>query len=46
MAEVTKKLLSNFIELFPGEWRTLSPDELLREIEIDDEIYHLRGMQG
>ena len=46
MAEVTKKLLSNFIELFLGELRTLSPDELLREIEIDGEIYHLRGMQG
>ena len=43
MAEVTKKLLSNFIELFLGEWQTLSADELLREIEIDEEIYQNGG---
>ncbi|UCG11054.1 MAG: lipoyl(octanoyl) transferase LipB [Deltaproteobacteria bacterium] len=46
MAEVTSKLLSSFIELLPGEWRTLSADELLREIAIDEEIYHLRSIQG
>ena len=45
MAEVTKKLLSNFIELFPGEWRTLSPDELLSNIDTDEEIYQSRSMQ-
>jgi len=45
MAEVTKKLLSNFIELFLGEWQTLSADELLREIEIDEEIYQIIGMK-
>ena len=45
MAEVTRKLLSNFIEHFPGEWQTLSADELLREIEIDEEIYQIIGMK-
>jgi lipoate-protein ligase B len=46
MAEVTKKLLSTFIGLFPGEWQTLTADQLLGEIEIDEEISQTRGMQG
>ena len=37
MAEVTMKLLSRFIGLFPEEWQTLTTDKLLREIEIDHE---------
>ena len=45
MAEVTKKLLSAFIGLFPGEWQTLTADQLLGEIEIDEEISQRRGMQ-
>ena len=44
MAEVTRKLLSTFIGLFPGEWQTLTADKLLREIEIDEEISQSRGM--
>ena len=46
LAEVTEKLLSNFIQLFPGKWRILSPDDLLREIEIDVENQPIRGIQG
>ena len=45
MAEVTRKLLSTFIGLFPGEWQTLTADKLLREIEIDEEISQSRGTQ-
>ena len=45
MAEVTRKLLSRFIELFPGKWQTLTADKLLREIEIDEKIYQSRGTQ-
>jgi len=32
MAEVTKKLLNNFIGLFPGEWREVSPAEVFRRV--------------
>ena len=45
MAEVTKKLLSKFIELFPGEWQTLTADELLRDINIHEGTYQNRSMQ-
>jgi len=45
MAEVTKKLLHNFIGLFPGEWRELSSAELFRRLTIEDEISHIRGLQ-
>ena len=37
MAEVTRKLLSKFIELFPGVWHEISPDQVLRKIEAEDE---------
>ena len=45
-AEVAKKLLRNFVELFPGEWQTLTAEELLCETEIDEGIYQIRAMQG
>lgn len=34
MAEVTRKLLSNFIELFPGEWQEITPTEVLGKFEL------------
>ena len=46
MAEVTKKLLNNFIGLFPGEWHEVSPAEVFGRVTIEDEISHIRGMQG
>lgn len=36
MEEVSQKVVSRFIELFPGAWREVSPIELFERVQIED----------
>jgi len=37
MEEVIKKVVDRFVELFPGKWRDISPNEVFGSIQIKDE---------
>ena len=36
MAEVTRKVLGNFVEVFPGEWHEITPTEAFTGVQIED----------
>jgi lipoate-protein ligase B len=37
MEEMVQKVVNRFVELFPGKWREVSPDEVFGRIQIQDE---------
>ena len=46
MMEVGDTVMRKFAELFPAQWREVSPAEVFGRVTIEDEISHIRGMQG
>jgi lipoyl(octanoyl) transferase len=46
MEEVTQKVEGRFVELFPGKWRKISPNELFGSIQIKDETVRTEANPG